>query len=169
MPRLQKLMHPAKPVDSLASRQNLSPPVVIQTKRSRTHRCDVPKCQACLYAKMGKRSAGASRVEARDEKVLALSRDKVRPGDAVSMDQFICSNKGRSIRSAGKEKESMMYSGGTIFSDHFSNKIWVFNQVSLRAGETLVGKRELEREAAANGVRVKEYHGDNGVFVSDQF
>ena len=88
MPRLQKLMHPAKPVDSLASRQNLSPPVVIQTKRSRTHRCDVPKCQACIYAKMGKRSAGASCVEARDEKVLALSRDKVRPGDAVSMDHI---------------------------------------------------------------------------------
>merc|ERR1712153_270816 len=37
MPRIQRLMHPAKPVDSLASRQNLSPPVVIQTKRSRTH------------------------------------------------------------------------------------------------------------------------------------
>lgn len=169
MPRIQRLMHPAKPLDSLESRKNLSPPVVFQTNRAKTHRCEVPKCQACLYAKMGKRSAGASRVEPRADKVLALSRDNMRPGDAVSMDQFICSNKGRSVRSAGRERDSMMFSGGTIFSDHFSNKIWVFNQISLRAGETLLGKRQLEREAAANGVRVKEYHGDNGVFVSDQF
>lgn len=170
MPRIQRLMHPAKPLDSFESRMNLSPPVVFATNRAKTHRCEVPKCQACLYAKMGKRSAGATRVEPRAEKVMALSRDKMCPGDAISMDQFICSDKGRSsLRSSGKERDEMMFSGGTIFSDHFSNKIWVFNQVSLRAGETLLGKRQLEREAASNGVKIKEYHSDNGVFVSDQF
>ena len=169
MPRLQTLMHPAKPLDSLESRLHLCPPVVVQTTRAKTHRCEVPKCQACIYAKMGKRPTGATRIEPRDDKVMALSRDKMQPGDAVSMDQFICSNKGRSIRSAGRERESLMFSGGTIFSDHFSNKIWLYPQISLRAGETLLGKRSLEREAASNGVRIKEFHSDNGVFVSDQF
>jgi hypothetical protein len=169
MNRLQKLMHPLKPNDSFESRESLCPPVVVPTKNSKTHLCDVPCCRACVFAKMTKKSPGVHSSKADPTKFMALSRDHLQPGDAVSVDQYIVSEKGRLLRSFGKEKPSNKYSGGTIYVDHASGKIFLHHQVSLRAGETLVGKRIFEREAHQCGFRVKKYHGDNGIFSSNEF
>jgi hypothetical protein len=62
-----------------------------------------------------------------------------------------------------------MYTGGTIYVDNATSFMWVVNQVSLNAAETIKGKEEFEREARASGVQVKKFRGDNGVFQSKEF
>ena len=165
MNRIKTLMHPSKPIDSLKSREDLSPPVVIETKNLKTHLCDVPKCQACIFAKMTKKKTGASHVQG--DRFMALSRNHLQPGDAVSVDQYIVSQRGRLLHTFGREAPGSSYSGGTIYVDHASGKVFLRHQISLRAGETLLGKRAFERETQAAGFRVKKYHGDNGIFTSE--
>ena len=41
--------------------------------------------------------------------------------------------------------------------------------MSLGTSETLIAKACFEREAALNGVKVKNYHTDNGVFTAREF
>jgi len=53
--------------------------------------------------------------------------------------------------------------------DHASGLIWITHQVSLRAGETILMKRNFERFAHSFGIKVKKYHSDNGIFASDEF
>ena len=53
--------------------------------------------------------------------------------------------------------------------DHASGLIYLTHQVSLRAGETILMKRNFERFAHTFGVRVKKYHSDNGIFASREF
>jgi hypothetical protein len=45
----------------------------------------------------------------------------------------------------------------------------VVNQVSLRIGETIVGKRAFERFAACHGALIKQYRGDNHPFSAQEF
>jgi len=60
--------------------------------------------------------------------------------------------------------------GGTIFRDAASGIIWVKNQVSLGARETILSKVKFEEwlweQAAAE---IRHLHSDNGIFTSDVF
>ena len=118
---------------------------------------------------MTKVSPGTSLHQTRDDRMQALSQNHLLPGDAFSVDQYIVSEKGHLLTSFGRERQSDRYSGGTIFVDHASGKIFLHHQVSLNAGETLMGKRLLEREAHVHGIKIKKFHGDNGIFVSKEF
>ena len=169
MHRLQSMMHPNKPIDSLRAREVLTPPVIVPTANPKTHRCPVPKCHACILGKMSKQPTGTCLTKPREDRLGALSRGHLQPGDAVSVDQYIVSEKGRLYTSFGREHNNERFSGGTIYVDHASGKIFAHHQVSTNAGETLMGKRIFEREAHQNGFRIKKYHGDNGVFVSEEF
>ena len=118
---------------------------------------------------MGKQPTGASLVLPQEDRVGALSSSHLYPGDAVSVDQYVVSEKGRLYTSYRQENPADRYSGGTIYVDHASGKIFLYHQVSHGAGETLMGKRAFEREAHHKRFCIKKYHGDNGIFVSDEF
>ena len=77
--------------------------------------------------------------------------------------------KGRLPHTYGKEIEAEKYCGGTIFIDEATDYIFVENQVSLGAAETLIGKHKMEREALRNGIKIKGYRCDNGVYRSKAF
>jgi hypothetical protein len=79
----------------------------------------------------------------------------------VSVDQYISALPGRLLNTKGKEAKKDMYCGGTIFVDHASSRVFIKNQVSLNAGETVMAKRAFEREALSNGVIIRGYHTDN--------
>ncbi len=83
------------------------------------------------------------------------------------MDQYVVPVKGRTLTNSSRPNEK--YSGGTIFVDHASGRIFLHNQISLRSGETLIGKRLVEREAHLSGRRLTSFHADNGVFTSQEF
>jgi hypothetical protein len=65
--------------------------------------------------------------------------------------------------------ERIGYSCGTLFFDHASGKIFNFCQYSTNANETITNKHRLESYARQDGVTIKGYHADNGVFASKSF
>ena len=148
------MKHPNCPVDSLHAREALCPPVVVSTRNAKTHSCPVPKCQACIYTKMGKQPSGASLITPKEDRVGILLNGHLSPGDAVSIDQYVVSKKGRLYSSFGRDNPVNQFSGGTIYVDHTSRKVFVYHQVSDRAGETLMGKCCFERDAHQHGFQI---------------
>ena len=53
--------------------------------------------------------------------------------------------------------------------DHASGLVFVENQVSLMAGDTIRAKRNFENFARTCGVNIEQYRGDNGVFKAKDF
>ena len=62
------------------------------------------------------------------------------PGDCVSTDQFEYGVKGKLPGSRGKKDTTKIYSGSTVFVDHASSTIIIYNQVSLGASDTVRSK-----------------------------
>ena len=69
-----------------------------------------------------------------------LSRYKYEVGDFVSTDQLVVRTPGRVPNVYGRERRENRFHGGTIYNDAASGLIWVENQVSLGANETVLGK-----------------------------
>ena len=70
----------------------------------------------------------------------------------------------------GRENDNARFHGGTIFRDAGTGIIWIKNQISLGAGETVLSKIRFEEwlwEQAA--VEIRHLHGDNGIFTADMF
>ena len=144
------------------------PPVIV-TKNPRTRSCEAPVCAACQLAKMKNQG-----VDYRTSKPVPAHNDVIKkehllPGAAISVDQYQTKVGGRLHGTYGREKKENQYNGGTIYVDHATGLIFVYNQVSLRAGETLVGKALFEKYARWCGIEIKHIHGDNGVFASKEF
>ena len=98
-----------------------------------------------------------------------LKQEKLGPGDGVAVDQFVVRQGGRLFTTSGHEKEEDRFKGGTIFVDSATGKLFIKFQVSLGTSETLIAKACFEREATLNGVKVKNYHTDNGAFAAREF
>ena len=62
-----------------------------------------------------------------------------------------------------------MYCGGTVFVEHASGMIDIYNQVSLGTSDTLRSKEIYENKAKEFGITIKGYRGDNGVYKSKSF
>ncbi len=70
------------------------------------------------------------------------------------------------IRGLGRESADHHFKGGTIYNDAASGLIWVENQVSLGANETLRGKSHFEQwQCDMAYTEVNHYHGDNNNFL----
>ena len=57
-----------------------------------------------------------------------------------------------------------MFSGGCVFKNHVSSFMSINNQVYINSTETIKEKLTFEKESQSQGVAIKEYHTDNGVF-----
>ena len=129
---------------------------------------DAPKCAACQFGKQ-ERTPKAGTTVKRDREGI-LKADKLEPGDLVFSDQFVSSLPGKVFGKRGASISSNSYSGGTLFCDAASKKIFVNCQVSLGAYETIESKLMFERDAQTSGVTVKAYCTDNnGVYTSKEF
>jgi hypothetical protein len=70
----------------------------------------------------------------------------------------------------GRESQDHRFQGGTIYNDAASGLIWVENQVSLGANETVMGKAHFEQWLWDKCVsEVKHYHGDNGFISAEEY
>jgi len=70
----------------------------------------------------------------------------------------------------GRESQDRRFQGGTIYNDAASGLIWVENQISLGANETVMGKARFEQWLWDQCVsEVKHYHGDNGIFSAEEY
>ena len=77
--------------------------------------------------------------------------------------------KGRLDSGFGKTDSKSLMSGGTIFVDHASGFIYVANQVTLGASDTITSKRRFEQMASSGGVTIAQYRADNDIFLSRKF
>ena len=123
--------------------------------------CRIPKCQSCLYGRATKRPW-------RSKGKAVKLRTVTKPGQCVSVDQlespvagFVGQNKGFFFRKR--------YKVATVFVDHFSRLSYVHLQESTTGAETLLAKRAFEAYAGSFGIKVLNYHADNGRFAERLF
>jgi hypothetical protein len=128
---------------------------------SRLANCRIPKCQSCLYGKATKRPW-------RTKGQSGTLKEVKHPGQCVLVDQlespvagFIGQNKGFFFRKR--------YKVATIFVDHFSHLSYVYLQESTKGVQTLAAKRSFEAYSASHGVKIQQYHADNGRFAEHLF
>jgi hypothetical protein len=127
-------------------------------------------CQSCLLARARKRTPNVKQTRDLPESEGALSRDQYEVGDFVSTDQFFCRTPGCLPKGYGRESADRCFWGGTIYNDAASGLIWVENQVSLGANETVMGKSCFEQWLWDMAyVEVKHYHGNNGIFSAEEY
>ena len=62
-----------------------------------------------------------------------------------------------------------MFSGGCILIDHSSEYVIIKHQVDINATETVKAKLTFDRDDKSQGVVIKGYHTDNGIFNSSEF
>jgi hypothetical protein len=74
---------------------------------------------------------------------------------------FIGQNKGFFFRKR--------YKVATIFVDHFSRLSIVYLQESTKGMQSLAAKRSFEAYSSSYGVKVQQYHADNGRFAEHLF
>ena len=83
---------------------------------------------------------------------------------------FVCRTPGWLPSGYGCESCNGRFRGGTIYNDATSGLIWVENQVSLGASETIMGKECFEQWLYNIAcVEVKHSHGDNGIFSLEEY
>ena len=82
----------------------------------------------------------------------------------MSADHYISRAPGRLYHTKGKSDQSYMFSGGCVFIDHASSYVIINHQVAIKATETVKAKINFDREAQIQGVVIKGYHTDNGIF-----
>ena len=85
------------------------------------------------------------------------------PGDLIHMDQAESSNPGRPMTHSGWNNKTKI-NCFTIFVDSVSKKLFVDFQSSTNAVQTLAGKHRMERSAKHDGVDIKQFRADNGIF-----
>ena len=142
MYRVQELMH-ERMFEELLGQRTILPPI-IKPKFLSAWNCVIPACQSCLLERARKRTPNVKHSMAIPESEGALSHNRYEIGDFVSTDQFICRTPGRLPEGYGRESKDHRFQGGTIFNDAASGLIWVENQVSLGANETVMGKAQFE-------------------------
>ena len=62
-----------------------------------------------------------------------------------------------------------MLSGGCVFIDHASGYASIKYQGAINSTVTFKAKLTFEREAQSQGVVIKGYHTDNGIFNDSEF
>ena len=100
---------------------------------------------------------------------MSIRKNDLKPGDKVSIDQHTTRVKGRLLNSRGRGPSHLHYTGGTLFVDHASSRMFAHHQVSTRVGNTLMGKHAFEKEAGEHAVKLKSFHADNWPFAASEF
>jgi hypothetical protein len=90
-----------------------------------------PLCAACQLASQNRRRAPGEVRTADPNRDALLRQGDLKPGDCVSLDQYVSALPGRLLKGYGKEKKKEKYSGGTLFVDHASSLMYLRHQVSF--------------------------------------
>ena len=131
--------------------------------------CERPKCADCKFGKGRRRPNKVNTIKNIPMKEQELNKDHLLPGQMVSADHYISRALGRLYHTKGKSDQSDMFSGGCLFIDHASGYVSIKYQVAINTTETVKAKITFERKAQSQGVVIKGYHTDNGIFNSSDF
>ena len=131
--------------------------------------CERSKCSACEFGKRHRLSNKVNTIKKNTMKDQELKKDHLLPGYMVSADHYILRATGRIYHTKGKSDPYDMFSGGCVFIDHASGYVIIKQQVAIKATETVKAKITFEREAQSQGLVIKGYHTDNGIFNASDF
>jgi hypothetical protein len=118
----------------------------------------VPLCASCVFG-TSHRKPWRSKASS---KSICCDKDN-QPGAGTSTDQIISGQPVLAPQISG-HLTNRRIQGATIYSDYYSDFIYVHLMESMSGEEILQSKCAYERVAAAHGVHVKRYHLDNGRF-----
>ena len=105
-----------------------------------------------------------------DANLHSTKKDKIFPGQQISVDHFVSSTKGVTHSYHGGSDHSKLYSGGCIFVDAATGLVHVEFQTHLNTHETLEAKDAFERWSRDQGVILSEFISDSGsAFTSKEF
>ena len=135
----------------------------------RTQVSDYPRCASCQYGKQKRTPDPTTTVTKNQELIGSLKENQLTPGDRIFCDQLESRVQGRLMHTAGREPDKDRYCGATIFCDAASGYIHAEFQVTLNATDSINALDNFERVALHQGVDVKSYHTDNGIFKSKRF
>ena len=131
--------------------------------------CKRPKCAACEFEKGHCQPNKINTIKKNPMKEQDLKKDHLLPGNMVSADHYISRAPDRLYHTKGKSDQSDIFSVGCFFIDHANGYVSIKNQGAINATETVKAKLTFEREAQSQGVVIKGYHTDNGIFNSSEF
>jgi hypothetical protein len=123
---------------------------------------DPPICVACLSGK-------ATRKPWRTKSVKVSNNKTTFPGECVAIDQLESSTAGFIGQLRGSVLTNQRYRYATVFVDMYSDYTFIYLHPSITAEETLKAKKAYEIHAESFGVRIKQYHADNGRFQDIAF
>jgi hypothetical protein len=108
-------------------------------------------------------------VERKDFQVRKGGRGRTqKPGQIVSVGQLVSPTPGLIAQISGF-LTTKRYKYATIYVDQCSRMGFVYLQKTASAEETVEGKKAFEAFARRHGVRVSNYHADNGIFKAHQW
>ena len=85
-------------------------------------------------------------------------------------EQFVFNTPGHLPTWYIKESSSFQFYGGALYNDAATGIIWVENQVSLGASETVLGKENFVQHIWEKVCdEISHMHSDNSIFASGQF
>ena len=120
--------------------------------------CEVPLCSTCLYAKQTKRPW-----RQKPQKQPYKEKYKLTPGEVVSVDQMVSPTPGLIAQMTGI-LTTKRYKYATVYVDQATRLGYVYLQKTATAEETIKGKIAFEIYCLNNGIKVRSYHADNGIF-----
>ena len=121
-------------------------------------KCETPLCSTCIYAKQARRPWRNKPPKSRQQVTTNLQ-----PGDVVSVDQMVSPTAGFIAQMTGI-LTTKRYKYATVYVDQASRLGYTFIQKTATAEETIKGKIAFELYSLSQGVKVKAYHADNGIF-----
>ncbi len=143
-------------------------PFIHSSTQAKTCNAKGLKCAMCLCAKAHSRTPIRKKLDCQhiiNEKM--LKKEHLLLGSYISVDHYMSSVMGCLPHTFGKER--IGYSCGNLFVNHASGKMFNFCQFSKNASETINSKPHLKSLARQEGIAIKKYHADNGVFASKEF
>ncbi|KAL7563769.1 hypothetical protein ACA910_020453 [Epithemia clementina (nom. ined.)] len=125
--------------------------------------CPQPFCSACQYGKLTRKPW---QTKGGPEK--SVTKQITTPGQVVSVDQLESTTAGFIAQLKGK-LTVQRYKYATVFVDQCSRYSFVYLQKRITSEETVQAKQAFERHAGLFGVKILQYHCDNGRFVDNGF
>ena len=142
---------------------------ILPTSLASTSRCKDFKCASCVMAKQHRRRSRPPSSNSNESPATLLKTNHLVPGACISCDRYVSPVRGRGLSGYGRNTVTHGYTGGALYVDHASGKIFHHPQTDLSATSTIHGKQLVEAAAREIGRTVKAYHSDNGVFSSQEF
>ncbi len=122
-----------------------------------------PKCAGCLFGAMTKIPWQGKEAKASHEVFIAT-----KPGECISVDQMMSTEVGFYAQMKGKLTKKR-YRCATFFVDNYSRLCFVHLQIDNLSVETYATKHAFETFETEHGIKIQQYHCDNGCFSDNAF